>query len=182
MYFCDKNRKHLFVLSCVMKNNDNAMKIECKFRTATMKDIQELKKLFCNTVMTVNRRDYTAEEVADWASCCESDGCWEQLLSTLYFIVATDVEGQMLGFTALEGMAIFIQCLCIKITSVKGIATALLQENRAYASEHGIKEMTSEVSITARPFFEHHGYKVEREQRVLANRMIMTNFMMRKTL
>lgn len=26
-----------------MKNNDNAMKIECKFRTATMKDIQELK-------------------------------------------------------------------------------------------------------------------------------------------
>ena len=76
------------------------MKIECKFRTATMKDIQELKKLFCNTVMTVNRRDYTAEEVADWASCCESDGRWEQLLSTLYFIVATDVEGQMLGFTA----------------------------------------------------------------------------------
>ena len=40
------------------------MKIECKFRTATIKDIQELKKLFCNTVMTVNRRDYTAEEVA----------------------------------------------------------------------------------------------------------------------
>ena len=79
------------------------MKIECKFRTATMKDIQELKKLFCNTVMTVNRRDYTAEEVADWASCCESDGRWEQLLSTLYFIVATDVEGQMLGFTALRG-------------------------------------------------------------------------------
>ena len=42
--------------------------------------------------------------------------------------------------------------------------------------------MTSEVSITARPFFEHHGYKVEREQRVQANRMIMTNFLMRKTL
>lgn len=53
------------------------MKIECKFRTATMKDIQELKKLFSNTVMTVNCRDYTAEEVADWASCCESDGRWE---------------------------------------------------------------------------------------------------------
>lgn len=102
-----------------MKNNDNAMKIECKFRTATMKDIQELKKLFCNTVMTVNRRDYTAEEVADWASCCESDGRWEQLLSTLYFIVATDVEGRCLVLQPLEGMAIFIQCLCIKITSVR---------------------------------------------------------------
>ena len=29
-----------------MKNNDNAMKIECKFRTAMIKDVQELKKLF----------------------------------------------------------------------------------------------------------------------------------------
>ena len=55
-----------------MNNNDNVMKIECKFRTATIKDIQELKKLFCNTVMAVNRRDYTAEEVADWSYPCIS--------------------------------------------------------------------------------------------------------------
>lgn len=163
-----------------MKNNDNAMKIEYKFRTATMKDIQELKKLFCNTVMTVNRRDYTAEEVADWASCCESDGRWEQLLSTLYFIVATDVEGQMLGFTAIRGDGYLHSMFVHKDYQRQGIATALLQKIEAYASEHGIKEMTSEVSITARPFFEHHSYKVEREQRVQANRMIMTNFMMRK--
>ena len=36
--------------------------------------------------------------------------------------------------------------------------------------------------LSGEPFFEHHGYKVEREQRVQANRMIMTNFMMRKIL
>lgn len=111
------------------------MKIECKFRTATMKDIQELKKLFCNTVMTVNRRDYTAEEVADWASCCESDGCWEQLLSTLYFIVATDVEGQMLGFTALRGDGYLHSMFVHKDYQRQGIATALLQKIEAYASE-----------------------------------------------
>lgn len=29
-----------------MNNNDNVMKIECKFRTATIKDIQELKNFF----------------------------------------------------------------------------------------------------------------------------------------
>lgn len=122
------------------------MKIECKFRTATMKDIQELKKLFCNTVMTVNRRAYTAEEVADWASCCESDGRWEQLLSTLYFIVATDVEGQMLGFTAIRGDGYLHSMFVHKDYQRQGIATALLQKIEAYASEHGIKEMTSEVS------------------------------------
>lgn len=159
------NKFYTFVFRCISviktetsvcvklcnENNDNAMKIECKFRTATMKDIQELKKLFCNTVMTVNRRDYTAEEVADWASCCESDGCWEQLLSTLYFIVATDVEGQMLGFTALRGDGYLHSMFVHKDYQRQGIATALLQKIEAYASEHGIKEMTSEVSITAHP-------------------------------
>lgn len=102
--------------------------------------------------MTVNRRDYTAEEVADWASCCESDGRWEQLLSTLYFIVATDVEGQMLGFTAIRGDGYLHSMFVHKDYQRQGIATALLQKIEAYASEHGIKEMTSEVSITARPF------------------------------
>ena len=97
-----------------------------------------------------------------------------------YFIVATDVEGQMLGFTALRGDGYLHSMFVHKDYQRQGIATALLQKIEAYASEHGIKEMTSEVSITARPFFEHHGYKVEREQRVQANRMIMTNFMMRK--
>ena len=39
------------------------------FRPATVTDIPELKELFCSTVLTVNARDYTAEEAADWASC-----------------------------------------------------------------------------------------------------------------
>ena len=113
------------------------MKIECKFRTATMKDIQELKKLFCNTVMTVNRRDYTAEEVADWASCCESDGRWEQLLSTLYFIVATDAEGQMLGFTAFRGDGYLHSMFVHKDYQRQGIATALLQKIEAHPINSG---------------------------------------------
>lgn len=36
------------------------------FRSVTTADIPELKELFCNTVLTVNARDYTTEEVADW--------------------------------------------------------------------------------------------------------------------
>lgn len=39
------------------------------FRSVTTADIPELKELFRNTVLTVNARDYTTEEVADWASC-----------------------------------------------------------------------------------------------------------------
>ena len=51
------------------------------FRSVTTADIPELKELFCNTVLTVNARDYTTEEVADWASCGNRPGHWEKLLA-----------------------------------------------------------------------------------------------------
>lgn len=40
-----------------------------KIRQANLSDIPALKELYQNTVLTVNRKDYTAEEVKDWASC-----------------------------------------------------------------------------------------------------------------
>lgn len=160
----------------------NAMKHEFSFRTATMNDISELKELFRNTVMTVNRRDYTAEEVADWASCCESDECWEELLATLHFIVATDADRRIVGFTSIRDDGYLHSMFVHKDFQRHGIATALLRRIEDYASEHGISEITSEVSITARKFFELQGYAVECEQRVQANKLIMTNYKMRKTL
>jgi len=38
-------------------------------RTAKQSDAIELKDLFQNTVLTVNRQNYSQEEVEDWASC-----------------------------------------------------------------------------------------------------------------
>ena len=132
--------------------------------------------------MTVNRRDYTAEEVADWASCCESDERWEELLATLHFIVATDDEGRIVGFTSIRDDGYLHSMFVHKDCQRQGIAKALLQRIEAYALGHGISEITSEVSITARKFFELQGYVVECEQRVQANKLIMTNFKMKKTL
>ena len=37
------------------------------------------------------------------------------------------------------------------------------------------------VSITARPFFEKHGYNIEKEQTVSVGDIEMTNFLMYKT-
>ena len=48
--------------------------------------------------------------------------------------------------------------------------------------EYGAGKITSEVSITARPFFEKHGYKVVKEQKAKANRLYLTNYVMKKEL
>lgn len=152
------------------------------FRPVTTADIPELKSLFYNTVLTVNARDYTTEEVADWASCGDRPGRWEKLLASLHFIAACDAEGRIVGFTSIRNDGYLHSMFVHKDHQGEGIATALLQQIEAYATEYGIREITSEVSITARPFFEHRGYAVEREQRAQANRLQLTNYVMRKVL
>ena len=64
----------------------------------------------------------------------------------------------------------------------KGIASALLSEMESYAGGRGAGEIISEVSITARPFFERQGYTVRKQQRARANRLELTNFVMTKKL
>lgn len=64
----------------------------------------------------------------------------------------------------------------------KGIASLLLKEIEQYAMESEIVRITSEVSITASPFFEKWGYTVEVEQKRKANQLCLTNDWMAKGL
>lgn len=45
------------------------MKANFIIRAALQSDAVELKNLFQNTVLAINRRDYSQAEVEDWASC-----------------------------------------------------------------------------------------------------------------
>jgi len=47
---------------------------------------------------------------------------------------------------------------------------------------YGISELTADVSITAKPFFEKQGYEVIRKQREERRGQILTNDKMRKEL
>jgi len=45
----------------------------------------------------------------------------------------------------------------------------------------GINELTADVSITAKPFFEKKGYEVLKKQSVERKGVLLTNYRMRKT-
>lgn len=69
-----------------------------KLRKIEGKDIPELQALFRNTVLIVNSKDYTQEEVEDWASCGDSIEHWKELLSVHNYVAALDQEGHIIGF------------------------------------------------------------------------------------
>lgn len=156
------------------------MKADFIIRAALQSDAVELKKLFQNTVLAINRRDYSQAEVEDWASCGDDLSNIEDMIKTHYFIVAVNQQSKIVGFSSITPQGYLHSMFVHKDFQGEGIATMLLNEIEQYAIANGIIRITSEVSLTARPFFEKKGYIVEEEQKRKANQLSLTNFWMAK--
>ena len=165
-----------------------------QLREAGLEDRQEIVRLFRETIRTVNIADYSVEEAEDWAACGEKVGYWEDLIGKLYFIVAEVVDGKTLpalsvernekgpiiGFASISDDGYLHAVFVHKDYQRCGVGTALLQTLERYAAGRNILKIVSEVSITARPFFEHEGFRVVKEQRRKAMRLELKNFVMEK--
>ena len=150
-------------------------------RRLAAQDIPEMRKLFRATVLTVNSKDYTKEEVEDWASCGDSVEHWKELLAKNNYIGALDGQGGIVGFSSMNAEGYLHSMFVHKDWQGRGVATLLLSEVEKIARRYGVHKISVEVSVTARPFFEKHGYKVVKEQKAKANRLYLTNYIMEKT-
>ena len=121
------------------------MQTNFTIRTARQSDSVELRDLYKNTVLIINRRDYSQEEVEDWASCGNDLSKIEKMIETHYFIVAVDQQLQIVGFSSITSQGYLHSMFVHKDFQGKGIATILLKEIERYAIEQGMERITSEV-------------------------------------
>lgn len=156
--------------------------IKYNIRPLEEKDIHDMQNLFRSTVLNVNIKDYTKEEVEDWASCGDDIEHWKELLSSNQYVGAFNEQNYLIGFSSMNKNGYLHSMFVHKDWQGKGIATQLLSEVEKIARQYEVKEITSEVSKTARPFFEHKGYVVECEQKQQANRLRLTNYKMKKNI
>lgn len=156
------------------------MKDLFSIRIATLSDIPLLKELYQNTVLSVNRRDYSAEEVEDWASCGDDMAHLQRSFTEQYYVVAENQRQDIVGFASINDEGYMHTLFVHKDFQHQGVATLLYQHLETYAQEKGIEKITSEVSITAKPFFEKQGLRVDKEQKRKANKLCLTNYKMSK--
>ena len=114
------------------------MKIDFAIRVAQQSDVIELRDLYKNTVLEINRRDYSQEEVEDWASCGDDLAKIKGMIETHYFIVAVDQQSQVVGFSSITPQGYLHSMFIHKDFQGKGIATMLLKEIELYAIAEGI--------------------------------------------
>lgn len=150
-------------------------------RKALPEDYPALWKLFFDTIHNVNRQDYTPEQIAAWAPVEIELPRWIQRMEQIDPWVAVGA-GQLVGFADLQRDGLVDMFFVHHQWQRQGIGKRLFEEIDLKASQLGLTELYSHVSITARPFFESCGFHVEVPQEVTIAGVVLQNFLMRKPL
>ena len=144
--------------------------------------MQELQELYVSTITTVCSKEYDEDQRKVWASGIENKQRWMDMLTNQFVLLAMADE-QIVGFATLD-KGDYIDFMYVhKDYQGQGIAAMLLTAIEQEALKHNTKLIRSDISKTARPFFERKGYKVIAEQtKVRKGGVQLTNYKMVKDL
>lgn len=139
-------------------------------------DCKELVELFYYTVHTVNAKDYTKEQLNAWADGSVDLEEWNKSLSEHFTVVAVE-NNKITGFGDIDKSGYLDRLYVHKDYQKQGIAALICNE---LENAFDVDKITTHASITAKSFFEHRGYKVIKEQQVIKNGILLTNYVMEK--
>jgi putative acetyltransferase len=148
-------------------------------RQATPTDYDAIAGLFTATILHVNIRDYSEEQVKVWSGRGADKPRWLARIKSQYFLLAEEGSA-LLGMGSITPGGYLDILFVSHLHQGKGVARQLMQKLEAYAREQGVKKIRSDVSITARPFFERTGFVMIRPQRVQIAEVTFDNFVMEK--
>lgn len=152
-----------------------------KLRKYSPGDWAEVVRLFYNTVHTINSADYNDAQLNAWVP--EDLGLpeLENRLATNYTVVV-EADGTIVGFGNVHGAGYF-DCLYTHMSFQRmGIATIIANDIEDHFRQEGAITITTDASITAKPFFINRGYTEVREQRVECRGQYFINYNMQKEL
>lgn len=141
-------------------------------------DLEQMARLFYETVHAINIKDYTEQQVNTWATGNINLKAWDGsfLEHLTYVVVENDL---IIGFGDIDETGYLDRLYVHKDFQGRGVATALC--NRL-ESEIKTSRITVHASITAKPFFEKRGYQTIKLQEVEQQGVSLKNYIMVKNL
>ena len=141
----------------------------------------ELWLLFHNTIRNVNTRDYTEEQVRVWAPNTVDPEKWRRRMEGINPFVCVE-GGVIVGYSDVQESGLIDHFFVHHEHQRRGVGSLLMRAIHEEAERLELDQMHSHVSLTARPFYEAHGFHVEKEQEVEDGGLTFRNFLMRKRL
>ena len=150
-------------------------------RRYIQRDLEEIVRLYYETVHTINAGDYTPEQLDAWTGSRMDREAWDASLRSHHSLVA-EKAGKIIGFDDMDTTGYLDRLYVHKDSQWQGVASALCGCLEEWVWEKGGRLVTTQASITARPFFERRGYCLLREQQVERQGLLLTNYVMEKRL
>ena len=148
---------------------------------AGLSDIPVMQKLFVDCIKRRCYQDYSPKEIEVWTAGIENVERWQKLVEEQWVLLLWE-EDDLMGFTSLKSPN-YIDFMYVSADfQGRGIAKLLLKTLQAKAEEKGVEKLESDISITARPFFERQGFKVVRKNLNPKDGEVLINFRMEKYL
>jgi putative acetyltransferase len=144
-------------------------------------DCPALADIFTRAVRQIAKRDYSPAQIAAWAPESRDMTEFAARRGGKPTFVA-EYDGKVAGFTDLDGEGHIDMFYVSPDFQRRGVGSAMLRFVTTRALTERYKRLHGEVSITARPVFERHGFKVLAYQTVETNGQSLGNYRMEKLL
>jgi len=152
-----------------------------RLRFALLSDLPEMQKLYAETIQAVCINDYSQQQIDVWKTTAENTDRWTNVVNEQLAVVA-EKNHKLIGFGTLRDGNYIDFFYIHKDFQGQGIADKILSQLETHALKSGNFNLTSDVSITAKPFFEKKGFLVVKEQKNLRKGVELINYKMSKTL
>jgi len=163
------------LITCFFRNRNNML------RTAIPADLDAMRRLYRDTILSVNIRDYTREQVNAWAARWTNMPGWNKRMADQHVIV-DDIDGHIGGFSSLTKDGHVDLLFVHKDHQGEGVARRLMDGMVTVAMGYGLAALTTDASVTARPFFERMGFTVVTPQTIMVDGVALNNFKMTRAL
>jgi len=124
---------------------------------------------------------YSPEQIAAWAPVPPDPARWQERLSQLHTIVV-ESDGIIAGFASYTQAGYLDFLFTHPKFARRGIASSLYRRVESALRAVHAPEVTTHASLAARAFFEHHGFRVDREECVECRGAWLRRFAMSKPL
>lgn len=152
-----------------------------KIRDFQPADAQALYTIFYGAVHQVAHRDYSAEQCNAWAPVDYDQHAWKaRLAKNNPFVV--EQQGQPVAFADLQDNGYIDQFFVSAQFPRQGIGAYLMQHLLQQAGLNNMPLLSSNVSVSAQPFFQHFGFFIVQQQMPVVRGIALSNALMHKVL
>ena len=148
-------------------------------RKYQIQDLSPVVRLFTDSVHELTATAYDETQRFAWASRTPDLDSWQQRLESLETLVAEEGD-RLAGFISFDLKGHIDLIFTAPNYARRGVASALYRECETLLAEQGVKELYTEASVVARPFFQRHGFEVQEQQQATVRGAHFLRYVMRK--